>query len=72
MSNRIQQLREENNMTQLRLSIELEVEQQLISAYELGTCYPPIESLLILSDLFDENIDYILGFSDIRKTDATK
>ena len=39
MANRIKQLREEYNMTQVRLSIELEVSQETISAYESGKHY---------------------------------
>ena len=37
MYNRIGQLREEHHMTQVRLSIELGVSQETVSAYENGT-----------------------------------
>ena len=40
MSNRIKQLREELRMTQVRLSIELEVSQETVSAYENQKHYP--------------------------------
>jgi len=53
-------------MTQIRLSIELEVTQETISAYEIGKHYPSIKSLLKMSQLFHSSIDYILGLSDIR------
>lgn len=66
MLNRIKQLREERKMTQIRLSTELEVTQETISAYELGKHYPSVASLLKMSELFDASIDYILGLSDIR------
>ncbi len=64
--NRIKQLREEIGMTQVRLSIELEVAQETISAYEHGKHYPSIPSLIKMRDIFKASMDYIMGFSDIR------
>ncbi len=66
MINRIKQLREENHMTQVRLSIELEVSQETVSAYESGKHYPSVASLIKLSEIFNTSCDYILGLSDIR------
>ena len=66
MANRIKQLREEYNMTQVRLSIELEVSQETISAYESGKHYPGGVAFLRLSEIFHASGDYILGLSDIR------
>lgn len=64
--NRIKELREEKHITQLRLSIELEVSQETISAYEKGKYYPSARSLMKLSQIFNTSIDYILGLTDIR------
>lgn len=64
--NRIRELREEKKITQLRLSIELEVSQETISAYEVGKHFPSVKSLMRLRDIFGESIDYILGLSDTR------
>ena len=64
--NRIKELREEKHITQLRLSIELEVSQETISAYEKGKYYPSARSLMKLSKIFNTSIDYILGLTDIR------
>lgn len=64
--NRIKQLREEKRMTQIRLSIELEVTQETISAYESGRHYPSIPVLIKMSELFGVSCDYILGVSDIK------
>ena len=64
--NRIRQLREEKGMTQVRLSIELEVAQETISAYENGRHYPSIQSLIKMMNIFNTGIDYIMGFSDSR------
>ena len=64
--NRIRELRDEIGMTQVRLSIELEVSQETVSAYENGKHYPSVPSLIKLMNVFNTGIDYILGFSDVR------
>lgn len=66
MSNRIKQLREELRMTQVRLSIELEVSQETVSAYENQKHYPSFVQLSKMSALFHASIDYIMGLSDVR------
>ena len=63
---RIKELREEIGMTQIRLSVELEVAQETISAYENGKHYPSLSNLIKLRDIFHASIDYIMGFSDVR------
>lgn len=70
MKNRIRALRAEKNITQLRLSIELEVAQETISAYEKGKHSPSLKSLIKLADLFDVSIDYLIGRSDVRKMES--
>jgi len=57
-------------MTQIRLSIELGVCQETVSAYESGKHYPSFEILQRMSELFDAGIDYIMGRSDIRNVSA--
>lgn len=64
--NRIRELREEKHFTQTRLSIELGVSQETISAYEMGKNAPSAKSLIKLHDIFNTSTDYILGLSDLR------
>ena len=64
MQNRIKELRQKNHMSQVRLSIELEVSQETVSAYEQGKHYPSFQTLLKLSEIFHSSIDYIMGLSD--------
>lgn len=64
MENRIKELRQRNNMSQIRLSIELEVSQETISAYENGKYYPSFQTLLKLSQILHSSIDYMMGLSD--------
>lgn len=66
MKNRIRELRLEQKMTQIRLSIELEVSQETISAYEKGKYYPTFPMLMKLSEVLDTSIDYMMGLSEVR------
>jgi transcriptional regulator with XRE-family HTH domain len=67
MANRIRELREAMGMTQLRLSIELEVTQETVSAYETGKHYASLKSLIKMSNIFDASMDYIMGLSPVRR-----
>ncbi|MCQ2461818.1 MAG: helix-turn-helix domain-containing protein [Clostridia bacterium] len=64
MENRIRQLRKKYHMSQIHLSIELEVSQETVSAYESGKHFPSFQSLVKLSEIFGCSIDYIMGLSD--------
>jgi len=65
---RLKQLRETKNLTQLRLAMELNVSQETISGYEIGKAVPPAEMLVKLADTLDTSVDYILGRTDIKST----
>ena len=65
-ANRIKELREEKNMTQIRLSTELEVSQETVSAYEIGKHYPSVKLLMSMAELFNASMDYIMGISPVR------
>ena len=65
-NNRIRELRLEKRITQLQLSIELNVTQETISAYEHGRHLPSLEALMKMSLYFNASMDYIMGMSDIR------
>lgn len=66
MENHIRQLREELRMTQVRLSIELGVSQETVSAYENQKHYPSFQQLQKMSAIFHASIDYIMGLSEVR------
>jgi len=61
---RLKQLRERKNMTQVRLAIELGLSQETISGYEIGKAVPPADMLVKLADTLDASVDYILGRTD--------
>lgn len=64
--NRIKELREAKKMTQVRLSIELNVSQETVSAYEKEKYFPSYQTLMKLSEIFNTSVDYIMGLSDKR------
>lgn len=61
MDNRIRILREARHMSQVRLSAELEVSQETVSAYESGKHFPSYKNLVRMSELFGVSIDYLMG-----------
>lgn len=66
MPNRIRELRQEKKITQLQLSIELNVTQETISAYEHGRHFPSVAGLMKMAEIFDSSMDYIMGLSNVR------
>ena len=66
LENRIRELRKEKKITQLQLSIALNVTQETISSYEHNRHLPSLTALLKMSELFDASMDYIMGVSDVR------
>ena len=60
--NRIKELREEKHITQVRLSIELEVSQETISAYEKGIQMPTGNNILRIAEVLGvEPKDLVVG-----------
>jgi len=70
--NRIKQLREENNLTQIQLANKLNKKQQTISLYENGVNEPDLDSYILMSKLFGCTVEYIAGKSDIRNPEEIK
>jgi transcriptional regulator with XRE-family HTH domain len=66
LNNRIRELRIEKKITQLQLSIELNVTQETISAYEHNRHMPSLAALIKMSQIFDASMDYIMGLSNVR------
>lgn len=64
--NRIKQLRKEFGFTQQDLASKLNCSKSIIGLYENELRKPSMEILLKLSRIFDCNIDYLLGVSNVR------
>lgn len=61
----LRKLRENKNITQLKLATDLEVTQELISRYELGSSFPQPPMLIKLANYFNCSVDYLLGLTNI-------
>lgn len=61
---RIQDLREDADLTQKMISEELKISQRAYSHYETGTRSVPIEMLIRLANYYETSIDYIVGRTD--------
>ena len=53
----LKKLREKKKMTQTRLSVEIEVSQEIISHYEVGESKPNIDNLIKIADFFHCSTD---------------
>lgn len=63
---RIRALREDNDKTQTEIAKLLKVGQRTYCDYELGKTRIPVDSLIVLAELYNVSMDYICGVSDIR------
>lgn len=61
---RIKQLREEKGITQLKMAMDLSMNQNTISRYESGARQADYETLIAICDYFNVSIDYILMRTD--------
>lgn len=58
-------LRKSKKITQLKLSMDLGVSQELISRYEKGSSFPQPQMLITLANYFNCSVDYLLGLTDV-------
>ena len=64
MGENLKKTRKDRGMTQIALQMQTGIEQALISKYETGERIPPTETLIILADFFNTNIDFLLDRTD--------
>ena len=57
---RLRELRKERGISQLKLAMDLSVNQNTISRYENGTRQADYETLIKIADYFNVSIDYLL------------
>lgn len=61
---RLKELRLARNITQQRLAIDLNMNQNSISRYENGDREADYRTLILLADYFNVSIDYLLERTD--------
>lgn len=65
---RLKELRRQKRVTQLKLALDLNMNQNSISRYESGEREADYATLIAFADYFDVSIDYLLGRTDNPKT----
>ncbi len=61
MEFRLKQLRKERKISQLKLALDLNMNQNTISRYETREREADYETLIKLADYFNVSLDYLLG-----------
>ena len=64
---RLKALREKRGISQLKLAMDLGLNQTSISRYESGAREADYKTLIALADYFDVSIDYLLERTDKPK-----
>lgn len=64
---RLKELRENRKMSQIRLGIELGINQDVISRYENLEREADYQTLLDIADFFNVSLDYLFGRTDNPK-----
>lgn len=65
---RLKEIREKKGISQLKLAMDLGMNQNSISRYETGVREADYESLIKFADYFNVSVDYLLGRTDNPKT----
>ena len=64
---RIRGLREDSDLNQTEIAIQLGCSQQTYSNYELGHRIIPPEILISLAKIHNTSVDYLLGLTNEKK-----
>jgi len=64
MKFRLKELRRERHISQLKLALDLNINQNTISRYENMEREADYETLIKIADYFDVSLDYLLGRVD--------
>ncbi|GAB1768987.1 helix-turn-helix transcriptional regulator [Priestia aryabhattai] len=68
LSYNLKRNREKNNLSQESVARELNISRQSISKWENGNCYPDLDNLIKLSDLYSVSLDELIkGDKDFQK-----
>ena len=64
---RLKELRKEKNISQLKLALDLSMNQNTISRYETGEREADYKTLIKIADYFNVSIDYLIERTDNPK-----
>ncbi|MBQ6902556.1 MAG: helix-turn-helix transcriptional regulator [Oscillospiraceae bacterium] len=61
---RLREIRKAKGISQLKLALDLNTNQNTISRYETGEREPGIGELIKIADYFNVSVDYLIGHTD--------
>ena len=64
MNFRLKELRKKRKISQLKLALDLNMNQNTVSRYENMEREADYETLIQIADYFDVSLDYLLGRTD--------
>ena len=64
---RIRDLRNDADLSQKQLGLQLGIAQRTLSSYETGHRFIPIDVLCQLADFYGTSVDYLLGRTDEKR-----
>ena len=64
---RIKSLRKAKKLTQVKMSIDLNISQNTLSRYETGEREADYKTLIKIADYFNVSVDYLLGRTENPK-----
>lgn len=68
LSYNLKQKREEHNLSQEDVAQILNISRQSVSKWENGNCYPDLDNLIRLSDLYHISLDELIkGDKELQK-----
>ena len=72
LSKKIKQIRNDNKLTQEQFAEKMIVSRTAVSKWENGTCYPSIDSLKYMSQIFNVSLDKLLSSEEIFEIAKTE
>ena len=69
---RLREIRRTRKVSQLKLALDLNMNQNTISRYETGEREADYATLIKIADYFDISLDYLLGRTDIPEINKRK
>ncbi len=61
---RLKELRNSKNISQMQLAVKTGLSQSAIAKWELGKTEPSASAIIVLAHFFNETTDYLLGLED--------
>ena len=61
---RLKELRQQYNLSQMQLAVRTGISQSAIAKWELGKTEPTASAIVILAKFFGESSDYLLGLEE--------